>query len=36
MFMAPEILDKGYYNKSTDIYSLGVTIFHLITFEYPF
>jgi len=31
--MAPEMLLKDNYLKSTDIYALGVTIFNLMAFK---
>jgi serine/threonine protein kinase len=34
-FMAPEVFDKK-HGKECDIWSLGVTLYNLITAEYPF
>ena len=35
-YMAPEVLLKNNYNHSADIWSLGVTIFELLTGKLPF
>ena len=34
--MAPEIMSGKSYNKSTDIYSLGVVLFELMALVKPF
>eukprot|EP00924_Labyrinthula_sp_SR-Ha-C_P014376 augustus_masked-scaffold_20-processed-gene-4.8-mRNA-1 protein AED:0.32 eAED:0.32 QI:0/-1/0/1/-1/1/1/0/249 len=37
VFMAPEICDPlGIYNETVDSYSLGISVFHLLSNEYPF
>jgi len=35
-YMAPEVSMRGKYDKSTDIYSLGCTIFELMLLKKPF
>lgn len=34
--MCPEILDSYYYTIKGDVYSLGVTLFMMLTNEVPF
>ena len=34
-YIAPEVI-KGFYNEKCDIWSLGVTVFYLLTHECPF
>lgn len=34
--MAPEIEDGLKYDKSVDLYSLGVIVYRLCTFNFPF
>ena len=36
LYGAPELIEKNEYTTKSDIWSLGVTFFHLITLEYPF
>ena len=35
-YMAPEVIESEKYDKSVDIWSLGITFFELITFKAPF
>lgn len=35
-YMAPEILTKQPYTRNVDIWSLGVTVFELVTGKHPF
>ena len=35
-YVSPEILRGDHYNNKTDIYSLGLTIFKLMTYDLPF
>jgi hypothetical protein len=35
LFMAPEVLDGGPPSASTDLYSLGVLLYHLVTGSHP-
>ena len=34
--MAPEIFDKSYYDKSVDIWALGVVAYFMLFAKYPF
>ncbi|MEM7051812.1 MAG: protein kinase [Acidobacteriota bacterium] len=34
-YMAPELLDNGLSTRSTDLYSLGVLLFYLLTAKFP-
>jgi NIMA (never in mitosis gene a)-related kinase len=34
--MAPEILNKSPYNHKVDIWSLGVSIYEMLTGKHPF
>ncbi len=36
MYMAPEQLEQGIASPQTDIYSLGLTFFQMLTAEYPY
>ena len=36
VYMSPELINKQGYNASTDIWSLGVTLYELCTFQMPF
>jgi predicted Ser/Thr protein kinase len=35
LYMAPEVLDNAPASPSTDVYSLGVLLYHLVTGDYP-
>jgi tetratricopeptide (TPR) repeat protein len=35
LYLAPEVLDHGEASVRSDIYSLGVLLFHLVTNDYP-
>jgi Tfp pilus assembly protein PilF/TolB-like protein len=35
LYLAPELLDSGEATASSDLYSLGVLLFHLVTRTYP-
>jgi len=35
-YMSPEILDEGVYDCKTDIWSMGVMLYQLLTFQIPF
>lgn len=35
MYLAPEVLDGAPPNAATDLYALGVVLFHLVTGRYP-
>ena len=36
LFMAPEVILREEYNKKADMWSIGVTLYEICTFEYPF
>lgn len=35
-YLAPEIIKKEHYKSGVDIWSLGVMMYELVTFRYPF
>ena len=35
LYMAPEVLDGGQASARSDVYSLGVLLYHLVTGDYP-
>ena len=35
LYMAPEVLENGPASASSDVYSLGVLLYHLVTGDYP-
>jgi serine/threonine protein phosphatase PrpC len=35
-FMAPELFEGGHASVSTDMYAVGVTLYHLLTRRYPY
>ena len=35
-FMAPEVFDGKAYTLKSDVWALGVLIYYLLTFRYPF
>jgi serine/threonine protein kinase len=35
LYMAPEVLDAGQASACSDVYSLGVLLYHLVSGEYP-
>ena len=35
LYMAPEVLEGGQASARSDVYSLGVLLYHLVTGEYP-
>lgn len=36
LYMAPEVVQKETYTKSVDIWSLGITLYYLISGRHPF
>ena len=35
LYLAPEVLERGEASVRSDIYSLGVLLYHLVTNDYP-
>ena len=36
LFRPPEMMIDGIYNEKSDIFSLGLTIYYLLTGKFPF